>query len=75
MSPRERRLRERIDVLTNRLHAAHERAALKRVSNGGQAVRHCVYCGHRTRSSRVIPVCPGHTDLTSLDPLYTEARL
>jgi hypothetical protein len=69
---RETRLRERIDALVD------DRQRLRvilAVANGrGRATRPCVYCGHRTQTSKVVPVCPSHADVFQLDPVYNDLR-
>ena len=62
MSPRERRLRERIDVLSDRLAAAQK-------PRGGAAMRRCLYCGRSCRNA----ACASHIDLLELDPNYEVA--
>jgi hypothetical protein len=65
VSPLVLRLRQRIDVLSDRLAAANARA-----NGGGKAKRRCVYCGRECRSL----ACVSHRDLLTLDPHYAEAR-
>jgi hypothetical protein len=71
MTEREWRLRKRIDALTD------ERDRLRRLkapkSLKGVATRHCVYCGARTRTSRLVAACPCHRDLVAVDSHYTVA--
>ena len=64
MSPRERRLRERIDVLSDRLAAAQSRKGRR-----GAAMRRCLYCGRKCKGV----ACFAHSDLLELDPNYEVA--
>jgi len=74
MSPREKRLRERIDVVTAQRDAARRqlRRRRERPVHAGVAGRHCVYCGSRINNNRRVATCASHQDLTSLDPFYSE---
>lgn len=73
MSPLELRLRERIDaLLDDRDQLARALSAARVLS---RARRHCVYCGHLTRTGATVPACIAHADLVALDPNYTDARL
>lgn len=69
MSPRELRLRERIDVLLaerDRLRRELERRPPRRRSVAG---KRCAYCGEPSKRS----VCVAHEDLVELDALAVAA--
>lgn len=71
MSPREQRLRERIDQLLDErdvLRRRRDRPQPKRVRT-----RRCVYCGARTNTTRFIAACPSHRDLIEVDAHYGAA--
>ena len=65
MSPREKRLRERIDRQSDRITALE-----RRLNGNARRTTHCVYCGRKVRSRSLAPVCAPHRDLLTLDPYY-----
>jgi hypothetical protein len=74
MSPRERRLRERIDTLRDerdkaKADAKRAKRTVRRLPSGPYA-KPCVYCGMLVPATARVPVCHGHSDLPALDPSY-----
>jgi len=73
MSPREKRLRERIDRQSDKIDRLERRIREGGSKRSGRATRRCVYCGRSTVSGAAVAACLAHHQLVSLDPHYSEA--
>jgi hypothetical protein len=73
VSPREKRLRQRIDTLTSRANRWEGRARFleEMFRPSRRKVSACVYCGAGTRVQEL--TCDDHADLLQLDPAYRGA--
>lgn len=65
-TPREMRLRARIDELTDERDRALDNARVRQQRAGGRRMRNCVYCGVLSRGI----ACHMHADLPNVDPYY-----